>query len=154
MLDIFRKYQAKIIDLVQPMVDRLLEKTYSEKLISFNKKDDILTTQGDTQYSKASNILHEVDRTLQHASSLVEVRCTLLIFVCKVLQSLNDPGLTRFANEFMVELKEGNNEKSIIADSSYTSWCNNSNYYYGFFAIIIQFLKLLLCPYANLRLRR
>ena len=91
------------------MVDRLLDKAYSEGLIIFYKKDDIITTQGDTQYSKAGQILHEVDRTLQHAS-LVEVRSTLLIFVCKILQSFNDPGLTRFANEFMVELKEGNSK--------------------------------------------
>ena len=87
--------------------ERLANDLYSQDLIGFTLKDDIVTYKNGSRYTLASKLINEIDRQLELERSCgQDVRCIVLKF-CKILQKMDSPVLSKLSTEIMEQAKEG-----------------------------------------------
>ena len=80
--------------------ERLANDLSSVDLISYQVKDDVITTNL-SRYQKASRLLNEIERSLR-----VFNKPEILISYCEVLKKQENPAITRIANDILKELSE------------------------------------------------
>ena len=77
--------------------ERLANDLSSVDLISYQVKDDVITTNLLSRYQKASKLLNEIERSLR-----VFNKPEILISYCEVLKKQENPALTRIAKDIML----------------------------------------------------
>ena len=82
--------------------ERLANDLSSVDLISYQVKDDVITTTL-SRYQKASKLLNEIERSLR--VQVLDNR-GILISYCEVLKKQKNPALTRIAENMLKELSE------------------------------------------------
>ena len=80
--------------------ERLANDLSSADLISYQVKDDVITTNL-SRYQKASKLLNEIERSLR-----VFNKSETLTSYCEVLKKQTNPTLTRIAENMLMELSE------------------------------------------------
>ena len=80
--------------------ERLANDLSSADLISYQVKDDVITTNL-SRYQKASRLLNEIERSLR-----VFNKSETLTSYCAVLKKQTNPTLTRIAQNMVMELGE------------------------------------------------
>ena len=81
--------------------ERLANDLSSVDLISYQVKDDVITTNLLSHYQKASKLLNEVERSFRVCN-----RPKILISYCEVLKRQENPALTRIAQHMLNQIGE------------------------------------------------
>ena len=104
-VDVLRKHCSAVQDIVSDP-ERLADHLYSKDLISYEVKDEILTTLGLSRLKKARIIMNEVQRNLMTGDQVLQFS-----ILCETLKEIDS---TDVMNKIVREMER--DIESIIAD--------------------------------------
>ena len=97
--NIFKARMSKMLDVVSdPDTDRLANDLSLADLIPYSVKDHVITKNLD-RYKKASILLNEIERSLRISNKPEDLKT-----FCEILKKLDNPSLTRIADEILKKL--------------------------------------------------
>ena len=99
--NIFKARMSKLLAVVSnPDTDRLADDLSLADLIPYSVKDHVITSNLD-RYQKASNLFNEIERSLRNSDKPEDLKR-----FCEILKKLDNPSLTRIADEILKKLSK------------------------------------------------
>ena len=100
--EIFQVHSADLALAITTNLYSITNRLYSNNLISYSTKSDILTTMGTSDYTKSSKLVLQLQQHLQSLDS--KAANDHLIKVCQVLRIQRDAELVELANSMLESL--------------------------------------------------
>ena len=99
--NIFKARMSKMLEVVSnPDTDRLANDLSLADLIPYSVKDHVITSNLD-RYQKASDLFNEIERSLRNYNKPEDLKR-----FCEILKKLDNPSLTRIADEILKKLSK------------------------------------------------